>query len=249
MSGHSKWSSIKHKKAKTDAQRGRVFGRLIREITIAARHGGGNPDANPRLRAAVQTAKSMNMPADNISRAIRKGTGELPGVNYEECIYEGYAPNGVAMMVEVVTDNRNRTSSELKKIFSKSGGNLGSSGCVSWLFHKKGVVTVSVKNASEEELMEIVLDAGAEDLRLDGNTYVITCPPESFEKVKDALTGKGVEVTYAELTLVPENTVSVEGKPAEQVLRLAEVLEEYEDTQHVYANFDVPDEMIDGVTD
>ena len=247
MSGHSKWSSIKHKKAKVDAQRGKIFGRLIREITIAARQGGGNVDANPRLRTAVQTAKSMNMPADNISRAIKKGTGELPGVNYEECVYEGYGPGGVAMMVEVVTDNRNRTSSELKKLFSKSGGHLGSSGCVAWLFHKKGVMSVDT-NISEDELMEIVLDAGAEDLRLDGDTYVITCPPESFEKVKDALTGKGVQVTYAELALVPENTVGVEGKPAEQVLRLAEALEEYEDTQHVYANFDVPDEILKEIT-
>ena len=248
MSGHSKWSSIKHKKAKMDAQRGKLFGRMIREITVAARQGGGNPDANPRLRAVIQTAKSVNMPSGNITKAIKKGTGELPGVNYEEFVYEGYAPGGVAMMVEVVTDNKNRTSSEIKKIFSKSGGHLGASGCVSWLFHKKGVITVDRKNIGEDKLMEIVLDAGAEDLRLDGDTYVVTSSLENFEKLKAALSEKGIEMSYAELTLVPESTVNVEGKIAEQVLRLAEFLEEYEDTQHVYANFGVPDEMLEELT-
>ncbi len=248
MSGHSKWSSIKHKKAKTDAQRGRVFGRLIREITVAARQGGGNADANPRLRTAVQTARSMNMPADNIARATKKGTGELPGVNFEECVYEGYAPGGVAMMVEIVTDNRNRTASELKRIFSKGGGHLGSCGCVSWLFHKKGVVTVEKAKCGEDELMELSLDAGAEDMRLDGDAYVITCAPQDLGKIKEKLSGKGIETAYAELTLVPENTIKTEGKIAEQVLRLAEALEEHEDTQHVYGNFDVPDEMLEKVT-
>ncbi len=248
MSGHSKWSSIKHKKAKMDAQRGKLFGRMIREITVAARRGGGSPDANPRLRAAIQTAKSVNMPAENITKAIKKGTGELPGVNYEECVYEGYGPGGVAMMVEVVTDNKNRIVSELKKIFGKCGGHLGASGCVSWLFHKKGLITVDRGNLSEDELMEIVLDAGAEDLRADGDTYVITSEPQNFEGLKATLSEKGIETTYAELTLVPENTVSVEGKTAEQVLRLAEALEECDDTQHVYANFDVPDEILEELT-
>ncbi len=231
-----------------DAQRGKLFGRMIREVTVAARQGGGNPDANPRLRAVIQTAKSVNMPSENITKAIKKGTGELPGVNYEECVYEGYAPGGVAMMVEVVTDNKNRTSSELRKVFSKCGGHLGAGGCVSWLFHKKGVVTVDRKNVGEDELMEIVLDAGAEDLRLDGDTYVVTSPPENLEKLKAALSEKGIEISYAELTLVPESTVGVEGKVAEQVLRLAEALEECEDTQHVYANFDVPDEIMEELT-
>ena len=248
MSGHSKWSSIKHKKAKTDAQRGKLFGRMIREITIAARRGGGSPDANPRLRAAIQSAKSANMPADNITKAIKKGTGELPGVNYEECTYEGYAPGGVAMMVEVVTDNKNRTVSELKKTFSKAGGHLGAAGCVSWLFHKKGLITVGRGKVIEDELMEIALDAGAEDMRVDGDAYVITSAPEKFEGIREALSEKGIEITYAELTLVPENTVSVEGKPAEQVLRLAEALEEHEDIQHVYANFDVPDAILEELT-
>ena len=245
MSGHSKWSSIKHKKARMDAQRGKLFGRMIREITVAARQGGGNPDANARLRTAVQSAKSVNMPADNISRAIKKGTGELPGASYEECLYEGYGPGGVAVMVEVVTDNKNRTSSELKKVFSKCGGHLGSSGCVSWLFHKKGIAAVEKSKCGEDELMEMSLDAGAEDIRVDGDTHVITSAPGDFEKLKEALAHKGIEFTYAEITFVPEKTVAVEGKTAEQVLRLAEALEESEDTQHVHANFDVPDEMLE----
>ena len=245
MSGHSKWSSIKHKKARMDAQRGKLFGRMIREITVAARQGGGNPDANARLRTAVQSAKSVNMPAENISRAIKKGTGELPGASYEECLYEGYGPGGVAVMVEVVTDNRNRTSSELKKVFSKCGGHLGSSGCVSWLFHKKGMVVVEKSKCGEDELMEMSLDAGAEDMRVDGDTYVITSAPGDFEKLKEALTRKGIEFTHEEITFVPDKTVAVEGKTAEQVLRLAETLEESEDTQHVHANFDVPDEMLE----
>jgi len=244
MSGHSKWSSIKHKKAKTDAQRGKLFSRMIKEITLAARKGGGNTDGNPRLRTAVQTAKAANMPADNITKAIKKGTGELPGTNYEECVYEGYAPGGIAMIVEIVTDNKNRTSSELRKIFSKCGGHLGNSGCVSWLFHKKGIATIEKEKSSEDELMEISLDANAEDLQLDGDMYVLTSSPENFDKLKAILAEKEIEPTYADVTLLPETTVSVKGKEAEQVLRLAEALEEYEDTQHVYANFDVPEDML-----
>ncbi len=245
MSGHSKWSSIKHKKARVDAERGKIFARMIREITVAARQGGGNPEANPRLRTAIQSAKSVNMPAENISRAIKKGTGELPGVSYEECTYEGYAPGGVAVMVEIVTDNKNRTSSELKKIFSKCGGHLGSSGCVSWIFQKKGMITVVREKCGEDELMEMSLDAGAEDMQIDGDSYLITSGPNDFERLKEIITKKGIEIDHAELARVPENTVRVEGKTAEQVLRLAEALEEYEDTQHVHANFDVPDEMLE----
>lgn len=247
MSGHSKWSSIKHKKARVDAERGKIFARMIREITVAARQGGGNPEANPRLRTAIQTAKSVNMPAENISRAIKKGTGELPGVNYEECTYEGYAPGGVAVMVEIVTDNKNRTSSELKKLFSKCGGHLGSSGCVSWIFQKKGLITVAKEKCGEDELMEMSLEAGAEDMQIDGDSYLITSGPNDFENLKEIITKKGIEVDHAELARVPENTVRVEGKTAEQVLRLAEALEEYDDTQHVYANFDMPDEMLEGL--
>jgi len=247
MSGHSKWSTIKHKKAKTDAQRGKVFGRMIREITVAARQGGGSVEANPRLRTAIESAKAVNMPSENISRAIKKGTGELPGVSYEECVYEGYGAGGVALMVEIVTDNKNRTSSELKKIFSKHGGHLGAAGCVSWIFEKKGLVTVEKEPVEEDELMEVALDAGAEDFQVEGDAYLVTCEPGHFESVKAAIEAKGIEISHAEVTMVPKSTVRVENGDAEKVLRLAEALEEYGDTQHVYANFDVPEEMLDSL--
>lgn len=244
MSGHSKWSSIKHKKAKVDAQRSKIFGRLVKEIMVAARQGGGEPDANPRLRAAVQSAKEANLPLNNITRAIKKGTGELPGITIEEFAYEGYGPGGVALMVEVVTDNKNRTSAEIRKIFSKHGGNLGSEGCVSWLFQKKGIITLGREASDEEKLMEIALDSGAEDMKADEGEYTVVTDPGDFEKVSEALKQAGLEPEYAEITMVPENQVKVEGKPAEQVLALAEELEEHPDTQNVYANFDVPDEML-----
>jgi YebC/PmpR family DNA-binding regulatory protein len=245
MSGHSKWSSIKHKKAKVDAQRSKIFGRLIREIIVAARQGGGAVDANPRLRTAVSAAKEANVPMDNITRAVKKGTGELPGTVIEEFTYEGYAPGGVAVMVEIVTDNKNRTSSEIRKIFSKHGGNLGSAGCVSWLFDKRGVINISGESAEEEILMEIALESGAEDLKSEGGEYSIITPPENFEEAVEALKNAGMEPEFAQITMVPETLVKVEGKTAEQVLALAEELEEHPDTQNVHLNFDMPEEMLE----
>ncbi len=245
MSGHSKWSSIKHKKAKVDAQRSKVFGRLIREIMVAARQGGGVVDANARLRTAVQAAKEANMPMDNVTRAIQKGTGELPGTVIEEYTYEGYGPGGVAVMVDIVTDNKNRTSAEIRKIFSKHGGNLGSSGCVSWLFQKKGLITVSGEKADEEKLMDIVIEAGADDFKAEEGEYTIVASAESFEAVSSALRENNIEPDLAEITMVPETQVKIEGKPAEQVLALAEELEEHPDTQNVHANFDIPDSVLE----
>ncbi len=247
MSGHSKWSSIKHKKAKVDAQRSKIFGRLIREIMVAARQGGGAVDANARLRTAVQAAKEANMPMDNITRAIQKGTGELPGTVIEEFTYEGYGPGGVAVIVEIVTDNKNRTSAEIRKIFSKHGGNLGSAGCVSWLFHKKGIINIPVEAVEEERLMEIALEGGADDLKAESGEYTVLSSPENFEAVRKALADKGIKPDFAEITMVPENQVKVEGKPAEQTLALAEELEEHPDTQNVYANFDIPEELLEKI--
>ncbi|MCK4437071.1 YebC/PmpR family DNA-binding transcriptional regulator [bacterium] len=247
MSGHSKWAGIKHKKALVDSKRGKLFSKLIREVTVAAKQGGGNPEANPRLRASIQAARDANMPSDKIERAIKKGTGELPGTHYEEMIMEGYGPGGVAVMLEVMTDNRNRTASEIKHVFSKGGGHLGESGCVAWLFHKKGLITVSEDKSSEDRLLEISLEAGAEDLKKDGDAFAITSSVNSFQKVKEAIAKANIEYNLAEITMLPQNTVKVEGKAADQVLRLVEMLEEHDDVQHVYANFDVPDEMLEKI--
>ena len=244
MSGHSKWHGIKHKKAKVDADKGRIFTKLIKEITVAARHGGGDPAGNSRLRTAIQAAKAANMPADNIERAIKKGTGELPGVSYEECVYEGYGPGGVAVMVEALTDNKNRTTSELRKVFSKSGGNLGESGCVAWLFAKKGLIQVEAAKADEEKLMSIVLEAGAEDMRRDESLFEVLTAPADFEKVRQAVAKAGIPLVSAEVTMVPQNTLRIEGKQAQQMLQLMEELEEHDDAQHVYANFDIPEEVM-----
>ncbi len=244
MSGHSKWHGIKHKKAKADAIKGRLFTKLIKEITVAARHGGGDPAGNPRLRTAVQAAKAANMPAENIERAIKKGTGELPGVSYEECVYEGYGPGGVAVLLEALTDNRNRTTSELRKIFSKHGGNMGESGCVAWMFAKKGLIQVDAARADEEKLMAIALDAGAEDLQRAESLFEVTAAPADFERVKAAVEKAGLPMASAEITMVPQNTLRVEGKPAQQMLQLMEELEEHDDVQQVYANFDIPEEVM-----
>jgi len=238
MSGHSKWATIKHKKAATDAKRGQIFTRLIKEITVAARHGGGDAEANPRLRTAVLAARNENMPADNIKRAIQRGTGELPGVVFEETVYEGYAPHGVAMIVEVATDNKNRTVSEIRHIFSRFGGNLGEAGCVAWMFSKRGSITVVKSNATEDQLMNIVLDAGAEDLRDDGENWEIISPPESVDAVAQALKAAGVEVAGSEVALMPQTYVKLDGKNAEQMIKFLEALEEHEDVQHLYSNFD-----------
>lgn len=244
MSGHSKWATIKHKKAATDARRGRVFTRLIKEITVAARAGGGDVDANPRLRKAVLAAKTENMPADNIERAIKRGTGQLPGQSIEETVLEGYGPGGVAILIEVATDNRNRTINELRHIFSKFGGNLGESGCVAWMFSKKGHITLPKEKADEDTLLSIVLDAGAEDLRDDGTNWELITAPQNLDPVKEVLEKKNLPPTTAEVTLLPQSYVRVEGGTAQQLLRLLEALEEQEDVQHVYSNFDIPEQIL-----
>ena len=247
MSGHSKWAGIKHKKALVDAKRGRVFTKLIREITVAAKRGGGDTASNPRLRTAIQAAKDANMPAANIERAVKKGTGELPGVHYEEMLLEGYAPGGAAVMAEIMTDNRNRTAAEIKHLFSKHGGRQGEPGCVSWLFQKKGLIIVDEDKSSEDKLLEISLEAGADDLKKDGDSFAITSPPENFQEVKEAIEKENIEYNLAEITMLPQNMVKIEGKDAERTLRLVEALEEHDDVQHVYANFDVPDEMLEKI--
>ncbi|MEE8349388.1 MAG: YebC/PmpR family DNA-binding transcriptional regulator [Acidobacteriota bacterium] len=239
MSGHSKWSSIKHKKASADAKRGKLFTRLIKEISVAARLGGGDLDSNPRLRAAVQSGKDSNMPQNNIKRAIMKGTGELPGQTYESVSYEGYGPGGVAVLVEVLTDNKNRTVAELRNIFSKQGGNLAETGSVQWIFERKGYVLVDSEEASEEQLLEVVLEAGAEDLKTEGKTFAIYTAMEDFEAVKQALGSAGIKIESATLTMVPQNEVQVANKQAEQMLRLMDALDDLEDVANMYANFDI----------
>lgn len=245
MSGHSKWAGIKHKKAANDAKRGKIFTKLIKEITVAAREGGGNPDSNPRLRTAISNAKAQNMPMEKIETAILRGTGQLPGTNYEEFSYEGYGPNGVAIIVEVVTDNKNRSTADMRHIFSKNGGNLGERGCVSWMFNKRGLITVDRNKANEDDLIAIALDAGAEDVKSDDQTFEIITAPEDFEKVKNAIVEAGIEIGYSGISMIPQNTVRLEGKEAIQTLKLIETLEEYDDTQNVYSNFDIPDDIIE----
>jgi YebC/PmpR family DNA-binding regulatory protein len=244
MSGHSKWSTIKHKKAAQDAKRGAMFTKVIKELTVAARMGGGDVDMNPRLRTAVLKAKAVNMPQDTMQRAIMKGTGELPGVNYEEITYEGYGPSGVAMIVTVLTDNRNRTVAEIRKIFSKNGGNLGESGCVAWMFQKKGLIVVDKDKVDEDELFTIALEAGAEDVRPADAMYEVITSVEDFEPVKQAITTKGIEPSSSEVSLLPQTTVRLEGSQARQLLKLMDELAEHDDVQNVYANFDIPDEVM-----
>jgi len=244
MSGHSKWSTIKHKKGAADAKRGRIFTRLIKEITIAARMGGGSPEHNPRLRSAIAEAKANNMPASNIDRAIKKGTGELEGISYEEVTYEGYGPGGVAILLEAITDNKNRTTGEIRKIFSKGNGNMGEQNCVGWMFDAKGLIVINKEAASEDKLMEVALDAGAEDIEDDEDTFQVVTDPSSFQEVKDALEQAGIPMVSAKLDKIPQNTVRVEGKDAAQVLKLAEALEEHDDVQNVYANFDIDPDSI-----
>ncbi len=245
MSGHSKWAGIKHRKAAQDAKRGRLFTKLIREITVAAREGGGNPETNPRLRTAIERARDANMPQDNIEKAIKRGTGELPGVTYESCIFEGYGPGGVAIMVEALTDNKNRTSAEIRNIFSKKGGNMAGSGSVAWVFNKKGYILVSKEQIGEEELFSIVVDAGAEDIKTEGKSYEILCDPKDFENVKNVLKEKNIKWEIAELTMIPTSTVKVTGSEAKQVLSLIEALEDHDDVQKVYANFDIPEDILE----
>ncbi|HEX9019987.1 MAG TPA: YebC/PmpR family DNA-binding transcriptional regulator [Nitrospirota bacterium] len=244
MSGHSKWATTKHKKAAIDAKRGKIFTKIGKEIIVAAKLGGGDPNGNPRLRTAIAKAKSVSMPSDNIKRAIQRGTGELAGVSYEEVTFEGYGPGGVAVLVEVMTDNRNRTVSEIRHIFSKGGGNMGEAGCVSWMFHKKGYIVVSRAKADEDKLMTLALDAGAEDMQPEDDNFVITTLPNDFEKVKKALEDAGVSPEIAEITMVPQTYVKLEGKEAQQMLNLVEALEDNDDVQNVYANFDIPEEIM-----
>lgn len=244
MSGHSKWSSIKHKKGAQDAKRGQMFTKLIREIAVAARHGGGDPDSNPRLRLAIEKAREANMPKDNIEKAVKRGTGELEGVAYEEVTYEAYGPGGVALLIEALTDNKNRTTAEVRNLLARGGGNLAGTGSTAWLFQKKGYLLVDKQAVSEDRLMSLVLEAGAEDLKTEGSSYEITTDPKTFEAVKQTLHQAKVPPTSSELTMLPTSTVRVEGEAAKQVLALVETLEERDDVSHVYANFDIPDEIL-----
>lgn len=244
MSGHSKWHSIKHKKARVDAARGRVFTRLIKELTVSARMGGGDPDMNPRLRTAIGAAKAANMPAKNIENAIKKGTGELPGVVYEEVVYEGYGPNGVALYINAMTDNKNRTVAEIRHLLSKNGGNLGESGCVAWMFEKKGYIKIEKAKYDEEELFLISVDAGAEDMKAeDEEYYEIYSEYDQLESVRAALEDQSVAVSIAEMTMLPQNTIKLDEKSAEQMLKLMDALDDHDDIQEVFANFDIDDDV------
>ncbi len=246
MSGHSKWATIKHKKGALDAKRGKIFTRLIKEITIAAKNG-GDPEKNPRLRGAITAAKAENMPADNIKRAIQRGTGELPGVSYEEITFEGYGPGGVAILVEVSTDNRNRTVSELRHAFSKNGGNMGEAGSVAWMFHKKGDIIIPKAAAKEDDLMNIVLEAGADDLKDDGDSWEILTDPAVYETVLEAVKAAGIKPDVAEVGMVPQTYTKLEGHQAGTMIRLLEALEDSDDVQHVYSNFDIDQKQLEEV--
>lgn len=247
MSGHSKWSSIKHKKGAADAKRGKIFTKLIKEITVAARMGGGDPDGNPRLRTAIAAAKAENMPKENIERAVKKGTGELEGVSYEETSYEGYGPGGVAVLIECLTDNKNRTVADVKHFFERYGGNLGEPGCVAWMFEKRGLIVLEKDKVNEEELIDLALEAGAEDVTEEETEFEVVASPQEFEAVKQALDNAGLPYTLAEISMIPQNTIKVEGKKAQQMLTLTQALEDHDDVSHVYANFDIPDEVMEAV--
>lgn len=245
MSGHSKWHSIRHKKAAVDAKRGKIFTRYIKEITIAARLGGGDPEANPRLRHAIDGAKAINMPGDNIKKAIQRGTGELEGVNYEDVVYEGYGPGGVAVLVETLTDNRNRTVAEVRFTFGKYNGNLGENGCVAWMFAKKGLIMISKDEIEEDDLMEIVLESGAEDMKTEDEGYEVTTTVEDYDAVLEAIKAKNIPVLSAELSRIPNTYIKLEGKNAQTMLKLMEKLEELDDVQNVWANFDISEEEME----
>jgi YebC/PmpR family DNA-binding regulatory protein len=245
MSGHSKWASIKHKKAATDSKRGAAFTKITREVTAAAKDGGGNPERNPRLRTAIGRAREINMPNVNVENAIKKGTGELPGIVYENVVFDAYGPGGVALLVEGLTDNKNRTTAEVRNILSKKNGALAGAGSTSWMFAAKGVISIEKSKTTEEKLMEVALEAGAEDIGTDGNYFEVTCQPAAFEAVQEAITKKGIPVSTAEVTKVPNATVKVHGQDAKQLLALMEALEEQEDVQAVHANFDIPEEEME----
>ncbi|MBW2141731.1 MAG: YebC/PmpR family DNA-binding transcriptional regulator [Deltaproteobacteria bacterium] len=245
MSGHNKWSSIKHKKGVADAKRGKLFSQLIKEITVAARIGGGDPEGNPRLRTAISAAKSANMPKDNIDRAIKKGTGELEGASYEEYFYEGYGPGGTAILIQVLTDNKNRAAADVRHILSKHGGNLGENGCVSWMFSQKGLITLNGEDVDEDEIIELTLEAGAEDVDTEGDEFEVITTPEDFESVKEAFDKHGTRYISAELAMVSQTTVDLDADTAPKVVRLMEALEDLEDVQKVWSNFDISDEVME----
>jgi YebC/PmpR family DNA-binding regulatory protein len=246
MSGHSKWAQVKHKKAVVDAKKGKMFSKIVKEISVAARIGGGDPDGNPRLRTAIEKAREVNMPQENIKKAIMKGTGELPGMTYEESVYEGYGPGGTAILLEVLTDNKNRTVSEIRHIMTKHGGNLGEVGCVGWMFEKKGYILVEKAKIDEDSLMSIALEAGAEDMKNDPreDSFEIITTPEDMNRVKTSLEASGVPLSLAEITMLPRSYVSLDAKAADQMIRLTEALEDHEDIQNVYTNSDIPDEVM-----
>ena len=248
MSGHSKWSTIKHKKAHLDAKRGKVFTKIIKEITVAARLGGGDVGANPRLRTAIASAKAVNMPGDNIDRAVKKGTGELPGVSYEEVTYEGYGIGGVAVMVEAMTDNKNRTVAEIRSVFTKAGGSLGENGCVNWMFTRHGLILVPAESINEDDLMEKALEAGAEDLTREGEFFEVKTDPYELENVRATLEGKGVNIESAEVTMIPQNTTNIESEEsAKKMLKLMDALDDHDDVQKVYSNFDIPEDILEKI--
>lgn len=245
MSGHSKWATTKHKKAAVDAKRAKTFTKIIREITVAAKAGGGDPDGNPRLRTVILKAKEANMPADNIKKAIKKGTGELPGTVYEETAYEGYGPGGVALLIQILTDNKNRTVAEIRHLLGKNNGNMAESGAVSWMFDRKGLIAIEKSQADEDTLMSLTLDAGAEDLLSDDpDNFEVVSDPADFENVKKAVSDANITPIFSDITFIPQTSVALEGKAAEQMLRLMDLLEDHDDVQNVYANFDISDEIL-----
>jgi YebC/PmpR family DNA-binding regulatory protein len=248
MSGHSRWSQIKRKKGKTDVQRGKLFSKILREITVAARHGGGDPKGNLRLKAATEAARAANMPADNIKRAIQKGTGELPGEQYEEITYEGYGPGGVAVLLRVLTDNKNRTGPEIRHLFEKQGGRMGTAGCVAWMFERRGLITVDAQRIKEDEVLEKALEAGAADVKAIEKVFEIATAPDEMESVRQTLESQSVPVLEAQIDMVPQSTVKVEGKDAAAVLRLIEALEEQDDVQSVHSNYDIADDVIEAIS-
>ena len=245
MSGHSKWHTIKHKKGAADAKRGKVFTRIIKELTVAARNGGGDPGMNPRLRTIIADAKAVNMPADNIKKAIQRGTGELPGVTYEEITYEGYGPGGAALIIECMTDNKNRTVGEVRHLLEKFNGNLGASNSVAWMFSKKGYIVIDKAAADEEKLLNVALEAGADDVRDDGDSWEVLSEPSAFESVRDAVKGLGLEPGTAQVAMLPQNYVKLQGKEASQMVKLMENLEDHDDVQHVWSNFDIEEKEIE----
>lgn len=248
MSGHSKWSSIKHKKGAADAKRGKIFTKLIKEITVAARMGGGDPEGNPRLRTAIAAAKAENMPKENIERGIKKGTGELEGVNYEEASYEGYGPGGAAVLVDCLTDNKNRSVADIKHLFERHAGNLGEPGCVAWIFEQRGLITLEKETVDEEQLIDLALEAGAEDVKEEETEFEVITSPSDFEAVKKAIEDAQLPYNLAEVTKIPKNTVKVEGKKAQQMINLMQALEDHDDVSHVYANFDIADDVMEAMS-